>query len=57
MKGKGAGAFDILDPAASGLFADGDIRAAAILKDANNARKLIIVKNNDAAQTFTIQQP
>lgn len=57
MKGKGAGAFDILDPAASGLFADGDIRAAAILKDASNTRKLIIVKNNDAAQTFTIQKP
>ncbi len=57
MKGKGAGAFDIISPSTSGLFADGDIRAAALLKDANRMKKLVIVKNNDAVQILTIQQP
>lgn len=57
MKGKGAGAFETLSPSASGLFADGDARAAALLKDARHTKKLIIVKNNDALQILTIQQP
>jgi hypothetical protein len=57
MKGKGAGSFETLSPSASGLFADGDVRAAALIKDANHTKKLIIVKNNDAVQILTIQQP
>lgn len=57
MKGKGAGVFETLSPSASGLFADGDVRAVALIKDAMHTKKLIIVKNNDAVQILTIQQP
>jgi len=57
MKGKGTGSFETLSPSASGLFADGDVRAAALIKDAHHNRKLVIVKNNDAVQILTIQKP
>jgi hypothetical protein len=54
MKGTGKGTFEVISPSASGLFADGDVRAAALVKDARQTKKLIIVKNNDAVQTLTI---
>jgi hypothetical protein len=57
MKGKDGGEFETINPSASGLFADGDVRAASVIKDANHTKKLVIVKNNDAVQILTIQQP
>lgn len=57
LKGTGAGNFQAVGPATSGLFAYGDVRATATLKNSSGRKKLIIVKNNDAAQVISIQKP
>lgn len=55
LKGKGQGNFDALTPAASGLFADGDIRGAVEVKNSSGKKKLVISKNNDRVQVISIQ--
>lgn len=53
LKGKGDGTFDAVTPDESGLFADGDVRAAVIVNTPKGPR-LIVAKNDDVPQVIRI---
>ncbi|MFZ6011340.1 MAG: RNA-binding protein, partial [Bacteroidota bacterium] len=54
LKGNGKGDFTPMTPEATGLFADGDVRAAVVIKDRQGQRKIVVAKNNDVPQTISI---
>jgi enediyne biosynthesis protein E4 len=56
LKGLGKGAFQAVPPTTSGLFADGDIRAAARIRNVSGQQKLIIVKNNTFPQILNLSK-
>jgi hypothetical protein len=56
LKGLGKGVFQAVPPIVSGLFADGDIRAAARIRNASGRQKLIIVKNNTFPQILNLSE-
>lgn len=55
LKGKGDGSFEPVSPSVSGLFSDGDIRSAVMVKT-QHGRKLIVGKNDTATQIITINK-
>src|SRR5690606_37373809 len=53
LRGKGDGTFEAVSPDESGLFADGDVRAAVIV-ETPKGRRLIVAKNDDVPQVIRI---
>jgi enediyne biosynthesis protein E4 len=56
LQGLGKGTFRSVPPPESGLFADGDVRAAAHLRSAGGAQKLVIVRNNTFPQILNLSK-
>jgi hypothetical protein len=53
LKGTGRG-FLPIDPAESGCYIDGDVRAMVEIKNGAGERQLIIGKNNEAVQVLKV---
>lgn len=54
LKGNGDGMFEAVTPAASGLFATGDVRTAVTLNSANGIRRILVGKNDDLVQLIEV---
>ncbi|HEU5147416.1 MAG TPA: VCBS repeat-containing protein, partial [Chryseosolibacter sp.] len=55
LKGDGRGNFIPVAPHACGLFADGDVRSAVIVKSASGKRKLVVGRNDDEVGVILIR--
>lgn len=55
LKGDGHGTFIPIAPHACGLFADGDVRSAVIVKSASGKRRLVVGRNDDEVQVVVIK--
>jgi hypothetical protein len=54
LKGRSDGTYDPIDPAASGLYAGGDVRKIVEIITASGEKLLIVAKNDDAVQVIKV---
>ncbi|MEO6232422.1 MAG: VCBS repeat-containing protein [Ferruginibacter sp.] len=54
MKGTSAGDLKMVEPAVSGVFIDGDVRATVQLKNKTGENIIVIAKNNDDVQVLKV---
>lgn len=55
LQGKGKGAFEVIKPKKSGFFTKGQVRKMKLAKNNNGGSILILAKNSDKAQVFSIK--
>jgi hypothetical protein len=55
LRGTGNGNFYAVPPSKAGLFADGDIRGAVIVKNTSGEQRIIVAKNNDKCQVIQLR--
>jgi hypothetical protein len=55
LTGNNIKTFDAIDPAESGAYIDGDVRAMTEIKNKNGERFIIIAKNNSAVQVLKVK--
>jgi hypothetical protein len=55
LKGKGNGIYEAEDPAQTGCYADGDVRAVVEVRNKAGDRLLVIAKNDAAVQVIKVQ--
>lgn len=53
--GQGDLKFNVVDPASSSFFADGNSRKLSLLKTTNGEKKLIVANNNDSTKLYRIK--
>jgi hypothetical protein len=56
LTGNGKGDFQPVDPAESGCYIDGDVRALTTIKTTNGETLVVAAKNNDATQVLKLIQ-
>ncbi|MEO6314564.1 MAG: VCBS repeat-containing protein [Chitinophagaceae bacterium] len=54
LQGKGHGNYEAADVAASGCFADGDVRGVVEVKNKSGSRLLVVAKNDAAVQVLKV---
>ena len=56
LKGKTGGGYEVADAAATGAYADGDVRGVVQVKNKAGERLLVIAKNDAAVQVLKLQK-
>jgi enediyne biosynthesis protein E4 len=56
LKQEGNSSFSVIDPALSGLYMDGDVRAVLLVRNKAGENMIIAAKNNDAVQVLKLNR-